>query len=180
MSAFYARSAWKFIELLPRFLFWFGEGFEMHVAMSSSTIVRCAESCAVYSRLVRLKRWKAWGREADFGRKESQDSQLVRLKRWKAWRREADFDRKESRGDFGRIPKLDKMKCFEGLGEERQTLAERKVEATLKSYPRLDRLKRWLTCERRRIVTDSWIDRLKFRAREIDRLKFLVLNMIPD
>ena len=152
MSAFYARSAWKFIELLPRFLFWFGEGFEMHVAMSSSTIVRCAESCAVYSRLVRLKRWKAW-------------------------RREADFDRKESRGDFGRIPKLDKMKCFEGLGEERQTLAERKVEAAFKSYPRLDRLKCWLTCERRRIVTDSWIDRLKFRAREIDRMEFLVLNI---
>ena len=153
MSAFYARSAWKFIELLPRFLFWFGEGFEMHVAMTSSTIVRCAKSCAVYSRLVRLKRWKAWGREAD-------------------------FDRKESRGDFDRIPKLDRLKRFEGLGEERQTLAERKVEATLKSYPRLDRLKRWLTCERRRIVTDSWIDRLKFRAREIDRMKFLVLNII--
>ena len=152
MSAFYARSAWKFIELLPRFLFWFGEGFEMHVAMSSSTIVRCAESCAVYSRLVRLKRWKAW-------------------------RREADFDRKESQGDFDRIPKLDRLKRFEGLGEERQTLAERKVEATLKSYPRLDRLKCWLTCERRRIVTDSWIDRLKFRAREIDRMEFLVLNI---
>ena len=145
MSAFYARSAFK-LQLLPWSLNWFGEGFD--VAMTFSMIVRCAKSCAVYSQLVRLKRWKAWGREAD-------------------------FDRKESRGDFDRIPKLDRLKRFEGLGEERQTLAERKVEATLKSYPRLDRLKCWLTCERRRIVTDSWIDRLKFRAREIDRLKFL-------
>ena len=155
MSAFYAGSAFK-LQLLPWSLNWFGEGFVVLDAMTFSTIVRCAKSCAVYSQLVRLKRWKAWGREAD-------------------------FDRKESRGDFDRIPKLVyRLKRFEGLEEERQTLAERKVEATLQSYPRLDRLKRWLTCERRRIVTDSWIDRLKFRAREIDRLEFFVLNMIPD
>ena len=65
MSAFYARSATKVIELLLWFLFWFGEPFGVQVVGVWSKIVRSSFTwsnsiSSVYiSRLDRLKCWKA-------------------------------------------------------------------------------------------------------------------------
>ena len=65
MSAFYARSAFKFLELLP----W-------------SMIVRLSQTNSVYkSRLVRLKRWKSCDRQIETRERGGTLSrQLVRLK----------------------------------------------------------------------------------------------------
>ena len=67
MSAFYARSAFKFIELLPWLLLSFGEQFEVRVVpVALSMIVRWSrKNPAYHSQLERLKRWKACNREIE-------------------------------------------------------------------------------------------------------------------
>ena len=67
MSAFYARSAFKFIELLPWLLLSFGEQFEVRVVpVALSMIVRWSrKNPAYHSQLERLKRWKACRKRTD-------------------------------------------------------------------------------------------------------------------